>query len=94
MVARFEYESLRSYEVRTCSVGRGMEAAEKDVTILADLNSRYVPTLKTEINELRQHLEQILVKVGNKVQEAIALYVLLFQMDTLLNTYNNHNTLL
>ena len=66
----------------------------KDVTILADLNSRYVPTLKTEINELRQHLEQIVVKVGNKVQEAIALYVLLFQMDTLLNTYNNHNTLL
>ena len=71
-----------------------MEAAEKDVTILADLNSRYVPTLKTEINELRQHLEQIVVKVGNKVQEAIALYVLLFQMDTLLDTYNNHNTLL
>ena len=74
MVARFEYESLRSYEVRTCSVGRGVETAEKDVTVPADLNSRYLPTLKTEINELRQHLEQIVVKVGNKVQEAFALY--------------------
>jgi len=71
LVARFEHESVRNYEIRTCSVG--IVEKEKKKPVL-DLPVRYLPTLKTELSELRQHLEQIVVKVGNKIEEAIELY--------------------